>query len=347
MPQTPYRLALNRAGVWEVRWTEKTRGQRSASRTWSTGESERAQADAKAQEFWRTQEAIERHLSGPKTGKCLLAYLDSAEGGRGVGPTQRWSLKPVIEALGDLHVEEITPEDVMAYRRKRLSAGIAEGTIRRELGALVAALNWSARARLIARHEVPYVELPPPSQPRQVWLTREQERDLWSRALAELNPDGTLSRIARYVPISLATAARAEAVMDLTWERVDFHLGLLDFRVPGRRLVAKRRTIVPIADRLRPVLERADRERRSKGVPDTEFVVGNGSIRTAWSTWLCRTPYGFVHPHDLRRTWASLAVQAGAAIYEVAAVLGDDVATVERHYGFLAPGHLKSAVNAV
>jgi len=208
-------------------------------------------------------------------------------------------------------------------------------------------LNWSARTRIIVKGEIPYVELPAPSEPRRVWLSKLEEKDFWNRALAELNPDGGLSRIARYVTVSLATAARAEAVLDLTWERVDFDLGLLDFRLPGRRIVAKRRSVVPIAERLRPVLERANQERRCLGLPDTEPVVGRGSIRTAWSTWVRKTPYPHIHPHDMRRTWASLAVQAGAPIYEVASVLGDDVATVERHYGFLAPGHLKNAVNLV
>lgn len=343
---TPYTLARNRAGIWEIRWTEKG-PKRSLTRTWSTGESERAQADAKAQEFWRARSAVEDGLDAPRVRQCLQAYLNSAEHGRGVGPTQRWSLKPVEEILGDLLAGEITPQDIDRYRRKRQTQGIAQGTIRRELGAFVAALNWGAKARMIGRHELPFVELPPPSQPRQVWLTRPQEKDLWNRALAELNPDGTLSRVARYVAISLATAARAEAVMELTWERVDFGLGLIDFRLPGRAIVAKRRRVLPIADRLRPALERANLERQARGEPDTEPVVGRGSIRTAWTTWLAKTPYGFIRPHDLRRTWASLAVQSGTPIYEVASVLGDDVGTVEKHYGFLAPGHLRSAINAI
>ena len=76
-------------------------------------------------------------------------------------------------------------------------------------------------------------------------------------------------------------------------------------------------------------------------------MCGPGAIRKAWETWLAKTPYKHIHPHDLRRTWASLAVQAGVPIYEVASVLNDDVATVEKHYGVLRPGHLKSAINAV
>ena len=41
--------------------------------------------------------------------------------------------------------------------------------------------------------------------------------------------------------------------------------------------------------------------------------------------------------HDLRRTFASLAVSAGVSIFKVARWLGDGVAVVEKHYGHLTP----------
>jgi integrase len=346
--QTPYKLALNRSGLWEVRWSERG-DKRWLVRTWSTGERERAPADAKAQEFWSARHLITTHQGATRVQECVDGYLRAAERGKGVGPTQRWSLGPIVALLGHKAVIGMGSDDIEDYREQRRRRGIKTGTIRRELGALVAALNWAASEKSlgVSRNDLPRVELGAPSAPRVVYLDRGQERDFWARALADTTGAGELSRVARYVCLALGAAQRSEANLDLTWDRVDFARGLIDFRVPGMTATNKRRGVVPIADRLRPVLERARRESIARSEPASTLVCGPGSIRKAWETWLATTPYRHIHPHDLRRTWASLAVQAGVPIYEVASVLNDDVATVERHYGVLRPGHLKAAINAV
>ncbi len=46
-----------------------------------------------------------------------------------------------------------------------------------------------------------------------------------------------------------------------------------------------------------------------------------------------------VTPHTMRHTFASLLVSAGESIYKVAVWLGDEVATVQKHYGHLTPDH--------
>jgi integrase len=45
----------------------------------------------------------------------------------------------------------------------------------------------------------------------------------------------------------------------------------------------------------------------------------------------------WVTPHTMRHTFASLLVSAGESIYKVAVWLGDEVATVQKHYGHLTP----------
>ena len=345
---SPYKLALNRAGIWEVRWSERS-GKRWIVRTYSTGERESAAASTEAQSFWETKHLVVAHAGATRVRECVEGYLRAAENGKGVGPTQRWSLKPVADLLGHKAVVGMNSEDIEDYREQRRRRGIKTGTIRRELGAFVAALNWAAKQKTlgITRNDLPSVELGAASEPRVVYLDRESERDFWQRALADTTSAGELSRVARYVTLALGAAQRSEANLDLTWDRVSFERGLIDFRVPGAVATNKRRGVVPIADRLLPVLERARQESIARGEPLSALVCGPGAIRKAWETWLGKTPYKHIHPHDLRRTWASLAVQAGVPIYEVASVLNDDVATVEKHYGVLRPGHLKSAINAV
>lgn len=343
--QAPYKLALNRNALWEVRWSEHN-GKRWVVRTWSTGASERAPADAAAEQFWSARHLVAAHTGATRIGDCLDAYLRWK-------PNQRWPLKPVKDFFGRKAVTDLNADknrdDIADYREMRERRGIKPGTIRRELGALVAALNWAVKQKgyELSRHDLPDIKLGAQSPPRIVYLTKSEERDFWNRALADTTSAGELSRVARYVALALAAAQRSEANLELTWDRVDFERGLIDFRAPGVVATNKRRGVVPIADRLLPVLQRARQESLARGEPPTALVCGPGAIRSAWETWLSRTPYRHIHPHDLRRTWASLAVQAGVPIYEVASVLNDDVATVEKHYGVLRPGHLKSAINAV
>lgn len=46
---------------------------------------------------------------------------------------------------------------------------------------------------------------------------------------------------------------------------------------------------------------------------------------------------GWVTPHVMRKTFASLLVQSGVSIYKVAAWIGDGVEVAQRHYAHLAP----------
>jgi integrase len=347
--KTPYSLALNRRGLWEVRWSEHN-GQRGVTRTFSTGERDRAEADLKAQAFWDTRHIVLEREDATRVNDCADGYLRALMN-RGASPGQRWALSPVKRILGSRVVVALNADDddIQAYRELRKAEGVGNGRIRRELGALIAALNWAVKQKRfgLTKHDLPDVELGPDSAPRRVTLNAQEARDFWALALADLTPKGHLSRVARYVALALAAAQRKEANLNLTWDRVDFARGMIDFRVPGVAENNKRQGLTPIADRLRPVLERAKAESEARGEPASALVCSKGSIRGPWEAWVKRTPYSHIRIHDLRRTWASLAVQAGAPIYEVASVLHDNVATVQKHYSHFAPEHLKSVINVV
>ena len=126
----------------------------------------------------------------------------------------------------------------------------------------------------------------------------------------------------------------------MTWDRVDLASGLIDLRDPTRHATKKRRAQVPISARLRPLLERAKREAISP------YVLDGGSIRKAWTTWVMSSSFPHITPHDLRRTWATLAARAGVPLWDIAAVLGDTVEVVTKHYAIHQPEHLRSAIDA-
>jgi integrase len=51
-----------------------------------------------------------------------------------------------------------------------------------------------------------------------------------------------------YVELGIATMARPTAILELTWDRVDFARGTVDLNPHGRRQTRKRRPVVPLND---------------------------------------------------------------------------------------------------
>lgn len=330
-------LGQNRSGFWEVRWTE-----RQADGTWRTRSAscrtkDRSKAERFRQEFVRDLNGVVREQSAPTVEDITAGYLAAAEGRR-VGPTQEFSLRHIRRAFGPDTLAAITAPRLQDYR---VSRNVKDGTLRRELGALIAACRWAARHKLIDPASIPAVDLPPVSAGREMFLDEDQEREFLALAYGDSIGKRRLTRITRFVALALDTAARKAAIEGLTWDRVDLVAGVIDFRQPGRKVSKKRRVPVPIADRLYPLLGRAWLERTS------DWVCDPGSIRSAWDTWLARTPFATMGLtiHDMRRTWATLAARRGVELWDIAGVLGDDPATVEAHYAHHRPDHLRRAIN--
>jgi integrase len=258
------------------------------------------------------------------------------------------AVRDPANGLAGLRPGEVTQNDVDAFTglRRRLG-GVKDGTVRRELGAMIAALNWAARGRLIGRDEVPVgLRLPPEGQARRGCLLEEDEARLWAAAIAAspARDLGPLSRVSRFVCLALATAARKEAILTLRWGQVDFGSGLIDFKDVSRVASKKRRARIPIASRLLPVLERAHFEAED---PVNGFVLDHrGEIKRAFGVFVAGLgePFAAITPHDLRRTWATLRARRGVSMWEIAEVLGDSIATVVKHYAVHQPDHLRSAV---
>ena len=68
--------------------------------------------------------------------------------------------------------------------------------------------------------------------------------------------------------------------------------------------------------------------------------VGRGRLRVSLRDW------ADVTPHVLRHTCATMLLQLGVSVYDVAGVLGASEDVVRRTYGHHAHDHLRSAVAA-
>jgi integrase len=354
-------LALNKSGVWELRWTEwDAAAGRARSRYSSCRTRDRAVAE-QARRLWLAAGAQVEDVAGSGVaqlvGEVCADYLrDRGYSKTGRGKAQAWALNVVTNALGDKPVSKLADlQTQWDYLRLRQGAGVASATMRRELGALKAVLAWAQKAGRLPKDFAPLITLPPEGAPRLDRLTEHDEARVWAAASDLFLKSGKPfreRRIGLFVCMALETAARESAIRGLTWNRVELWGGLpnaaagcrMDFRDPGVAVSRKRRVPVPVSDRLLPVLLAAKAE--GDGAAGGHVLGHSGKVRGAFEKFRGDLGLSWLHVHDLRRTWASLRVQWGVPLYEVAAVLGDTMEVVEKHYAHFAPGHLLGAVNA-
>jgi integrase len=149
-----------------------------------------------------------------------------------------------------------------------------------------------------------------------------------------------------YVLLGLYSMARPSAILELTWNRVDFERGQIDLNPAGRRQTKKRRPVVPLNAEAMDALRIAYEGRQS------EFVIERGAkqvgnIKKAFQAASQRSGI-HVTPYTLRHTGAVWAAEAGVSMAELAQFMGhDDDTTTQRHYARFTPDFLKGVASKV
>jgi integrase len=274
--------------------------------------------------------------------------------------TLAFNWKALEPFFGEMAVGQVDQGAVDAYVARRttgrLGRKVKPQTCRKELSALFAALRFCARAphKLYDAATVQPVDLPEAADPRDRWLRTEELQKLLNAA-ARLRRGDRLSRVERFLWLALETAARQQAILDLTWDRVDFEAGVIHYDVPGRKKTKKRRAAVAISKALRPVLERAYTERRNNLVLDNgarcwtavqlvAIEAGLGGVKPAPRQKPAATG---ISPHVLRHTAATHMARRGVPLYAIAKILGNTSQMVEKVYAKWAPDDPAGTVDKI
>lgn len=344
-------------GFYYVHWIEGRRTKRVSTRTKDLVAAKAFLAQ------WLTLDASATPASALPVADLWAAY-DAKHIQREAASTatasQSWAR--LAPHFGALTPRQITQDVVDAYVEKRVSGALGRAskpqTARRELVALRACLNWCAdpKRRLLDPADLPLFDLPPEGAPRDRWLRQDEIKRLLDAA-ATLRGGERLSRGERFLWLALETAGRKQALLDLTWDRVDFETGVIHLADPSRRETKKRRASVPMSKALRPVLERAYAERTGPLVLDNKGEVwatvqiiaeaaGFGSSPAPRSAGQKPKATG-VSPHVLRHTAATHMARRGVPLWKIAKVLGNTLAMVEKVYAKHAPDDLREAVDRI
>jgi integrase len=334
LEQPRYRLVV-REGRYYVRWWREG-WHRISARTADRREAERFLAQLVAGTLEPTPP------EQPTISAILNGYLADRKPMVASFATLEYACAALRRHLGDLTTEHLTTTRARLYARQRRAEGYAaggrrkpvqNGTVAREIVTLRAALRWAVKAKWITA--APEIEAPSAGKPRDRWLTRADAAQLLAACQAP--------HVRLFVALGLYTAARAGALLALTWGRVDFVRGVIDL---GEGVGNKRRNPVPIPDALRPFLLEA----RSGATIDAVIEHGGrpvASVKTGFNAACRRAGLVAVTPHTLRHTAASWMVAGGVPLAEVARYLGDSERTVERVYAKHSPDYLRGAAKVL
>ena len=354
----PYKLALNREGYYELRWT----GADGKTKQRSTQERSYDAARVTAEALWRDLNRIVADNGKPTIGEICARYLDNCEN-RQTSKAQDFSLRAPLAVFKDRSDHPIPFGDFEDYTLDRRRQGVSDGAIRRELGAISAALRFAVKRRMLTLAELPHIELPASPPPRNNPASVEELSELWALALAASPPEGQgeLEPITLFATIAIATGARRGAVLELPWSKVYWNEGgriILDFtsETPSSNR-KKRRSKVPAPKVLEPILRRAYREALHRAglagalpVKTPEIihqvrVCRIKNIRTQWATLVKKSKKPDLNIHDLRHSWATNNIKAGVDPVQVAEWLQDNLKTVMATYVHLKPDYLTEAAD--
>lgn len=145
----------------------------------------------------------------------------------------------------------------------------------------------------------------------------------------------------------MLTGARRGEILGLRWCEVDLPRALIVL-APDRHKTGSNGRVRPIALPQPAVAILASMARKSTYVfPDSSGLAPITDLKRSWPKVIAAAKLPGLRVHDLRHTFASFAVTAGAPLYLVGKALGHAKASTTERYAHLRPEALHSVADQV
>ena len=355
-----FRLRVRKSdGIWEVTWTDISDPRRTVRRK-STGTRDRSEAE-------RLFPQIIADLKRPKPPAnetvgwiidTYLKYIKPVKTAKQFAPLKA-ALSPVKDRLGPLRPDQVIQpviNDYVDWRRTNIAWGdhpnmkanpqrkISDSTIAKELRMLRAAMNYMVsdhgRKDLAPVFAIKVSE----ALPREEWLSRAEVQ-----RMLDCCEKGNRDHIELFILISVATAARKEAVLTLTWDQITIGSYskpmLIDF---GAGSGNKRRPKIPVPSnfRLWTLLTLPKKHRHYvityRGEPIEDVKDGFANVLRDAGIKDKR-----VTPHNMKHTAITLMLQRGIPVETVSMWTNTSEKIIRRVYGHHIPEHHDALAEAV
>lgn len=292
-----------------------------------------------AREAERIAPALYAELTRPtgRTVKDLWSAYCSEKSAKPIATTMKFTWKAIGPHFGHRDGEAVTQAECESYTAYRRKQGRSDGAIHTELGHLRTVLVWAQKKRLIGH--APEITRPQKPAPKNRHLTKEEVRRLLDAA--------SLPHVKLAIHLMLATAARVSAILELTWDRVDFQRKRIHLVDPEAPTGKKGRATPPINKTLYAALQEA-----KKGSLSGYVVEWGGeqvrSIKKGIGSAAKKAGLEDVSPHVFRHTAAVWMAEAGVPMSEISQYLGhSNQAITYRVYARFSPEHLRKAADAL
>jgi integrase len=265
---------------------------------------------------------IERHIK-PLLGQVRLPALTRAD----------------VERFQQDVASGKSKADIKTKPRGRAIVSGGKGTAARSVAILSMLLSFAVARGLRADNPARGVRLLA-NQRRERFLSFAEISRI-GEALSKLESTGGNLTAIRAIRLLLLTGCRRGEIVGLQWNWVDFERRCL--RLPDSKTGAK---TVPLGDPAIVLL------RTMPALEESEFVFpasrGDGHIIGLRSVWeearkLANLPG--LRIHDLRHSFASVAVSSGESLYIVGKILGHRQARTTEVYAHLAPDPVQAAAD--
>ena len=311
------------------------------SKSWSSGTDDKELAAKRADAYFY-------ELASPKNtapadvlvASVLRRYQDEKGLGSPSEKANATAIAGFVSFFGEkLAVGDLIPSRHIAYEKHcRVKLGQKAATVNKRRNVLIAALNHARKNHVLS--VVPFVPLLPTPPAKTRHLTRDE-----AAKLIRASRRAGLPYLTLFIRIGLYTGARATAILQLTWDRVDLQTGRIDFRMPNEVETKKRRPNAPINFKLVRALRAARKKTNAKHV----IVYRGGPIGLIRKSFLdvCKAAkLKNVSPHTLKHTAITWMLQRKLTPWQVSGITATSVSTILRVYGHHVQDDLREAVNA-
>jgi integrase len=244
----------------------------------------------------------------------------------------------ILPALGNLTIAEIDREHVERLHRD------LRGIPRRAnyaIATLKVLLGFGVKHGL--RSDNPAAGIKPYRENRRERFLSEAEFSLAAGGIGKAEIDGAIGPFAATgLRLALLTGARSGEITSTRWDHVDWERRLI--RLPDSKTNEPR--TIHLSDAAIEVL-RATPRVGPYIVAGGKRGTGYQSLSRAWATARKYAGLNDVRLHDLRHSFASLAVSRGVPLYTVGKLLGHRVPTTTARYAHLAADAMQAVNDAV
>lgn len=207
--------------------------------------------------------------------------------------------KRLLAHFGERMVGDITQGKINDYIRTRQAAGESNGTVRRDLEVLKAALNHEEREKRLTY--APKFKMPEAPAPRGRTLTDKEAKTLKAACKSE--------HVKNFIILMLETGQRPGAIEQLMWHQVDFKQQIIHFDRTGKRQTNKRVRAVPMSEEVIVLLRRLFKAKKTLYVleyldPITKTIKPAGCVKKAFQR-ACEAAGIDAYRYALRKTFAN------------------------------------------